>query len=344
MIQADILLYLGVSVLFGLALSRFKVPGGMMIGAVFGSTLVHLLSGGAPLPGPVKTLAQIVAGGYIGATVSRSELKRLPNMLTPFFIIIAGLFFINVLSARLILATGKMDFLTALFSTAPGGISDMPIIAADLNADASIVLVMQLARFVMGIAVFPMLIRLLTKANSAGAEQAKSGHHSAREARLLPALVPLAVAAVFGLIGKRLGIPAGTMSFATLGGMVTRLLYPKAGVPRAVRRGAQCLSGAYVGSGIGIAQLTRFPGLAVPVMILVAVYFAGCFILSRVLKHFRFFTDRESMLAVTPAGASDMALIAADLNVENVSVILVQVLRMVIVLTLFPSLLFRIAG
>ena len=43
------------------------------------------------------------------------------------------------------------------------------------------------------------------------------------------------------------------------------------------------------------------------------------------------------MLAATPAGASDMALISADLGIRNAKLIVLQVLRLITVVLVFPS-------
>ena len=45
------------------------------------------------------------------------------------------------------------------------------------------------------------------------------------------------------------------------------------------------------------------------------------------------------MLAATPAGASDMALISADLGISNAKLIVLQVLRLITVVLVFPSIL-----
>ena len=49
--------------------------------------------------------------------------------------------------------------------------------------------------------------------------------------------------------------------------------------------------------------------------------------------------DAEAMLAATPAGASDMALISADLGILNAKLIVLQVLRLITVVLVFPSIL-----
>ena len=130
------------------------------------------------------------------------------------------------------------------------------------------------------------------------------------------------------------------MGFATLGSIALACLFPgKAQMPRILRKLAQLLSGAYVGASIGAAQLRLLTTLGLPVVILITGYTLGCFLIGFMLWRAGCFTRREGMLAATPAGASDMALISADLGVSNVKLIVLQVLRLVVVVLVFPSIL-----
>ena len=45
----------------------------------------------------------------------------------------------------------------------PGGISDIPMIAADLGADPSVVVTMQFIRLVLGIGCFPLMILITSR-------------------------------------------------------------------------------------------------------------------------------------------------------------------------------------
>ena len=56
--------------------------------------------------------------------------------------------------------------------------------------------------------------------------------------------------------------------FASLGTVGFKLLYPKACVIIPVRKVAQCLSGTYVGVGIGWAQLVALQHLVMPALVL----------------------------------------------------------------------------
>ena len=325
----------------GLTLNRLRVPGGMMLGAVLGASAINIALGPATMPVGIKLAAQIIAGAFIGSGVSRAELGKMRKALLPAALVISGLLLFNILSGVLIHRLFGLDLVTALMCTAPGGISDMPIAAADMGADAGKVMVMQFVRYLIGIGVFPALIGRFTPESSTVTNHAAP--KTTEKTVWLPVLYTLLVATAFGLLGRLSGIPAGTMAFATVGSILFKLVYPGAALPRSIRKGAQCLSGAYVGAGMGIAQLSALRLLAGPALILMLTLALGTLVISTVLYRLKVFTIREAMLAATPAGASDMALISADLGIRNMQLVLLQVMRMISVITLFPSILHLVA-
>ena len=320
----------------GWLFDRLHVPGGMMVGSVVGACALNLLTGQADMPPAAKTAAQIAAGAFIGVGVRREDLKQMRAIVKTAGIVIACLFLVNLISGFIIWRISPLDPLTAFMACAPGGLSDIPIIAADMGADASKVLALQLVRFVMGIAIFPSLIALLPQDETHAEED---GTYAPAASDWPHTLLTLVVAAAFGLLGKLSPVPGGTMAFATVGSIAFKLLYPKACLKKPVRKAAQCLSGAYVGAGIGLSQLIELKLLLWPAVVLLACYTLGALLIGGLLQKQRIFSRRESYLAATPAGASDMALISADLGVYNVKLILLQVMRLVMVITLFPTLL-----
>lgn len=324
----------------GLILDRLRMPGGMMVGAVIGACALNLFTGVAYIPAFAKTVAQIIAGAFIGAGVRREDLEKMRSILSATAIVILFLFIVNLVSGLIIYRISPLDPLTALMATTPGGISEIPIIAAEMGADAAPVLTLQLVRFVMGIGIFPSLIAKLPQEEH---QEKNNNEYEAQTGDLLNTVITLAVATVCGLLGRVSGVPGGTMALAALGSIVFKLMYPKACMTRSIRKIAQCLSGAYVGAGIGLAQLVALKHLALPAVVLVVCYTLGALVISSVLRWKGVFNLRESLLAATPAGASDMALISAELGVYNVKLILLQVMRVVAVITLFPTILQAIA-
>ena len=337
-IGVRLLLTLLCALAVGYALDKIHLPGGMMVGAVLGSCLLGVLTQQSYMPSPAKTIAQIIAGAFIGSGITRDDVSEMKTVIKPALILIPCLLVINIAAGLLIYFTGTMDLMTALMCCVPGGISDIPMIAADMGADPSIVVTMQFIRLVLGIGVFPLLIRYVTGGSGEKTEVVKKKQKKNYELKYV--VLTFAVAAVCGVIGKVSPMPSGTMGFATLGSIVFACACPgKAQMPRFLRKCAQLLSGAYVGACIGIEQIRTLMNLGVPVVILVTAYLIVCFGVGTLLWKTGCFDRTEGLLAATPAGASDMALISADLGVSSAKLCVLQVLRLVVVVLVFPSIL-----
>lgn len=327
----------------GRLLNRVKMPGGMMIGAVIGACILSVATGEACMPSAGKTAAQIIAGAFIGAGIKKEDIYEMRKIVKPALILFPCLMIANLVTGTLIWKTGTMDLTTAMMCAVPGGLSDIPMIAADMGADPSVVLVLQFVRMVTGIGVFPLMIRFATRADDAEAVQAQNAQKKP-PFDLKAAALTLAVATVCGLIGKASPVPSGTMAFATVGSILLSCCYSKAQTPKKLRQLAQLLSGAYVGAGTTVEQLQAMGKLGVPIVILVVMYSAMCFIVGWLLMKTGCFSRREGMLAATPAGASDMALISADLGIQDPKLIVLQVTRLIVVVLFFPSVISLVVG
>ncbi len=341
----DLLLTFLAALAVGLALKRCRVPGGIMVGAIIGAAALSIFTGRAYMSAGAKLCAQCLAGAYIGCTAGGGSREMLARLVRPALILLSSVLALNLLLGTLLYAVSPMDLLTSLMCAVPGGMSDTPIIAADLGADAPKVALLQFVRMASGVGLFPSLIVWMTKNEgrpSASAVPAPAGKSAPP---LSSADFPLTLMAAFlwGALGRVLGVPAGTLVFSMLGVMLLKLLTGRAQLPLWAKRVAQVLSGAYIGCGVTRADLAALRELILPAVIILVGYFANSFLTGRLLHRFCGFPMRTAMLAATPAGASDMALISADIGVESEELVALQVIRMVVVVSVFPQLIALLA-
>jgi len=333
------LLTLAAGVAVGWMFERIKVPGGMLVGAIVGAAALNIAFAAAFIPIQAKVLAQITAGAFIGSTVERSDLQRLRQIYKPAAILLGSYLVLNILLGFLILACSDLAPATAFFCAVPGGISDIPLIAADMGANAPQVAVLQFVRLVVGIGVFPGMINAVCKNEEQAAAQDTSEELRtvSEEKSAAVFLVTLSAAIVCGLTGMLLGWPAGALVFSLLGVIVLKLVWGKVYLPPWMRRLAQVLSGTYIGCSIGMRDLLELRLLILPATLLIVGYSANCFLAGWSLRRFCGMSRKEAMLASTPAGATDMALISIDMGVQSTDLVVLQVLRLIVVTSLFPQ-------
>lgn len=324
-----------------------KVPGGMLIGAVCGTVALSLTTGMAEMPFTAKFIAQVAAGAFIGCSVSVKDIMALKYISLPAAIVIAGFLALNIFLGFVLYHFTSLDAITALLCAVPGGMSDVPLIAFDMHADVAEVVVLQFVRLCVGIGFFPLWISWLGRRRGCAAEDrgVASGNGGGRGDKLTPqaAAAAFGTALVCGYAGLRLHVPAGALLFSIIGTLALKMAGIPAALPRWFKRFAQVLSGTYIGCSIGAEALRNIPLLIVPAIIIVAAYMVNAYIAGHILWKKFHIPFKEAMLMMTPAGASDMALIAADIGVNSPSLVVMQIFRMLMAASIFPQICYQIA-
>lgn len=335
-----ILLTMLVSLMLGYIFLKLKIPGGLMVGSIVAATILNISTGLAYMPPASRVLAQIIAGAFIAVGLEKSDLHRLKHIFKPALVLVVGMLILNIISGFLIYFTSSMDLTTSLMSAVPGGMSDIPIISEEMGADSAKVTAMQFIRLVFGIGVFPYLINKVSQFKYFNGEKTENEIYkrtTSNSDNPLDLLLTIGIAVTFGLFGKWTGIPSATLVFSMISTIVFKLTTNRGSMPRWMRRFAQILSGAYIGSSIELAEIIELKYLIIPAFILVMGYMVACFLIGSLINRRFGIPMNESMLAATPAGASDMALISADIGIESADIIVLQIIRLVTVLSIFPQ-------
>ncbi len=312
----------------------------MMIGAIIGVAALGITTDMASMPYYAKFVAQTTAGAFIGCSIEKSDIRRMPYLIKPLTVLLSIYLFVNLAVGMIIWKTTPVDLTTALMSAVPGGMSDTPIIAADMGANAAQVAVLQFVRMTVGIGFFPWLIQMIDKKCGTDDTDNKAddqGRHKTGERSNKIFAITLAIAVLGGVTGRLLGIPAGVLVFSMIAVMIFKLASGHGFLPMWAKRIAQVLSGAYVGSGITGSDLFELKYLMLPALTILIFYTANCLLTGHLMRRYFGFSRKVAMLIATPAGASDMALISSDIGVHSTDLIVMQVARMILVISIFPQ-------
>lgn len=329
---------------------KLKVKGGLMIGSLLAVALFNIFTDLAYFPLPAKIFAQIISGVFIGIQVNKKNLVGLKKMVKPTLFLLGGLLLINIFLGFVIYSLSDCSLITALFAAVPGGVADISIISNDMGADTSIVAVFQLFRMITVITFFPTLIfpvskYVLKRWPQSDNEQYHietkeafddTGREKTVEHPVKKAALTLLVGFVFGILSTFLNIPAGPLLFSTLSVSALSLWKGMAYVPYIVKRFAMIVAGAFVGSSFVRENLNGISDLILPMILLVAGYTVFCLFLGILMSRLFKIDITTALFSCTPAGASDMALLATDLGAAGPQVALLQLARLFCVITIFP--------
>ncbi len=335
-----LLITIVIATAFGYLFLKLKVPGGMMVGSIIAVATLNIATGVAYMPSFTRVVSQIVAGAFIGASVEKSDLTRLKLIFKPAIVLIMGMMILNVVDGFLIYKLSSLDLMTSLMAAVPGGMSNIPIISAEMGADASKVAVLQFIRLIVGIGIFPTMILKIDEWKSKNEDNEEIHTYKRVKSELYgiqSSIVTITIATFAGLIGNYIGVAAGSIIFSMTSIIILKLSTGKACMPKLMKQLAQILAGAYIGSRIQYKDVLEMKFLVAPAIILIVGYLFACIIIGEILYRKFNIPTKEAMLAATPAGASDMALIASDIGIESADVIVLQIIRMVMAVSVFPQ-------
>jgi membrane AbrB-like protein len=279
---------------------------------------------------PVRDFALILAGVSIGTSVTPDTIAAFANYPLSLLILAAGVVAIMLASAVALRSFG-WTARDAFFASAPGALSNVLVIAAEEKADIARIVVVQLSRLFVLVAILPILLAVLE-------------HAEAPVARSVLPVTPgalallLAGALVSALLFERLAISGAYI----LGGMVTTALLTGSGVvrgsfPTPLATLAFLLVGIFIGQRFrgleGMTVLRTMPAAAVSLVASLgtAWVFAGLVTLVVGVPF------GETAVAFAPGGLEAMTVLAFGLGLDPLYVGVHHLARFLFVAALVPA-------
>lgn len=337
-----------IGLLGGLIAKKLSLPAPFMIGSMLAVALVSVTTGQMGTVHSMKLFAQIISGAYIGQNVSKEDLFNLPNLGKA----IAGLmalFTLNMLVLGTILIVFfRMDAVTAFLSCLPGGIVDVSLMAIDMGAQADTVATMQTVRLVGILLILPNWVGFITNrfapelrqgTENLGKSFPKSKRTSLRgQNRLKNDLLILIIATIGGFIGEWSGLPVGALIVSLLFSSAVKIKQDTKQLHPYIRYTAQICAGSLIGCNFTRDSFQQMIHLIIPIILLLSSYMIinGCF---GYIMYKRGFLDIQSALfASSPAGATDISLLAGELGGDMPKIAGIQISRTLYTVIVMPLL------
>ena len=138
---------------------KLKIPAGAMVGAMLAVGAANLLGFSGQIPRDFRTVAQICIGGIVGLNITRETVAGLKALALPAAVLAVSMIGFGLLAGYIISRVSDMDIITAFFSSSPGGMTEMTLMAESAGGDAPQVALMQLARMLSIVTFLPLLIK-----------------------------------------------------------------------------------------------------------------------------------------------------------------------------------------
>jgi hypothetical protein len=146
----------------GLAGRITGIPAGAILGSMFSVGFFNVLRGGFPGVNPyLRIFARIGVGLAIAQEITLETVVMLSSMVYPVLIMAVVMILSSVLLSLVLYRITSWNFSTCLLASAPGGLTQMTMIADEVNADPIAVSILHTVRLVSVITILPLFMRFV---------------------------------------------------------------------------------------------------------------------------------------------------------------------------------------
>jgi len=311
-------------------------------GPLFFTTILAL--GGVELWMPMwlRPPSLVVLGVLFGSAVSSNIIDQFIVWLPSMVLVLAFVVVTILLVTAYLVFAGKYDFLTSFFSAAPGGLIPMILLGQSYNADDRVIAIMQTLRLILTVLTIPFAFRLFAGYVPSG----NIGTGGSFAAYLPEDILPTVFACLVGYFLAMLArLPAPSLMGPMIIIGVLRLNgWIESDMPDSLVAVAQVF--------IGISIAIRFNGTRVREIIpdlihgtVSSLIMIGLAVLFAILAaQFVNSSAQSLILAFTPGGFAEMALIGFGLGMEISFVISHQLVRFFFIVLIIPVIMVLIKG
>lgn len=350
----NIILTLLIASIFSYIALKLKIPAGALIGAIFGTILLNLFTEIAYFPPNIKILSSCLVGTYLGCRITMEDVLQMKTIAKPAFFMVVIMLAYNLISSLILSKITGIDFNTAFFALAPGGVTDMTLAAMDMGANVATVSTIQVLRLILVMFSTPFIIKqsisyyrkkgvkeeTLIESNAINNEISKVEY---KLLKLPPSkrnnlLLTLIIGAISGIIGKYSGFPAGNLCFPIIAVAAFNIFTEKGFMPLSLRLFAQTMSGVLIGMQFSIKDVLLIWDSIIPILFIIS----GWIILNQILgilinRISNNISISTALFSSAAGGLTDMGIIAAEMGGNTIVITTFQFARVLSILLFYPA-------
>jgi membrane AbrB-like protein len=305
---------------------RLNVPAPTILGPMFVLAATNLFDINILVPSWLKPLLSIIMGICLGLRFN----LNVKGVIREIIIVGIWIIVISIITANVLIYTG-LTRATALFSSLPGGLTELSLVAMSFEADTFVVALLQSSRLLITMLVIPLITKRVTTETEI---QSKNKHQVADRSRWVGAIIVGIISAyLFGLVR----VPASNLIGPMIGvGILVKLKDISLHVNPSLQKYLQIGVGGLIGLNSTKESILGIPDYVVPIICLNVLIVGGCILLGFVLHSLTGWDLTTCLLSTSPAGLTPMILLSMELNADSNHVAIFQILRLTTVIFFAP--------
>ena len=308
-------------------------PLAWMLGAMFFTTAASLAGVKLEMSLGLRKFMLAVLGIMLGSAFRPEIAEQIVQWLPSLAVMTVFIALITTLSYTYFRKVAGLDRVTAYFSSAPGGLSEMNAVGESMGGNGAIISLVHATRILVVVGTIPVYFRYVQGLDIPALPPGLDGIPELMDVVLLVACAVIGVP-----LANRLNIPAG----ALVGPMLLSAALHISGLTAAAPPGpivavAQIVIGAGIGcrfSGLSLATVWRIILLAAGsgLMMVIAATAAG-FVAAPLIGG----GAEPLVLALAPGGLAEMSLIALSIGSGTAYISFMHIMRIILVVIVFPG-------
>ena len=317
---------------------KMKVPMPAIIGPLVVMGIANFFEIRLTLPVMLRPVLSMVMGVILGLRFNIKARGLVKIILLVSVWLIALTFF-----ASWVMILLGLDKYTALFSTIPGGLMEMALVAMSFGGDTLAIVLFQTSRLVLSVLIFSQFTRFIEKKAPRGdgipalGSDDGSDREKIESIKIIEWLIFAAIALFAAWLFGRLNIPAPNL----IGPMLAIGLYSKIrGLNKKVHVNFQKIIQIGIGGMLGLSiareSILNLPSYVVPFIFFNIIIIGGSMLLALILYKLTDWDFMTCLMAAAPGGMTPMVLMSMETGADTRVVVILQVLRISLSLLLAP--------
>lgn len=331
------------SLIIGLALvsywvfSLLRFPAPAILGPMVSIGICQILDAGLPeLPITLINGFQIIIGLSVGSKINHKNVRDIKDS-WKVSLVIAVYTLASTAVMTFLIRSFTNDFATALFSAAPGGITEMTVMALSYNSEVTIVSTFQFVRLIVIISTIPVIAKFV------------KGKYIPKESEGSPVLTTIkphyslrriliyATGITGGVILLAVGFPGGGIIGAMVAmGFVNVLLREEYKFPSGVMKFALIGVGVTIGLEFSPAMIQKIQEMMLPVAGYSLIVVLGNLMVGWFIRYMTRWDTITCLLGSAPGGLSQMLVVGEEMGADTLKISIMQLVRVLTIILSIP--------
>lgn len=331
-----------VSMIIALALvsywlfTKLHLPAPLIMGPMVSIGLIQILGAGLhELPMSMISIFQIIIGLSIGAKINHKNLRDIKSIWRS-SLVIAVYTLVSTAVMTFLIRNYTTDFATALFSAAPGGITEMTVLALSYNSEIAIVSTFQFVRLIVIVSIIPVIAKLI-KGKQISVQEESSSVSSEKSEYSLRRVFIYITGIVGGLLLLAVGFPGGGVVGAMLAtGLVNILLREQYVFPRRVMQFALLGVGVTIGLEFSPMMIQKIQEMILPIVGFSIIVVVGNLLIGWFIRYITNWDTVTCLLGSAPGGLSQMLVLGEEMQADTLKISIMQLVRILTIILCIP--------